>query len=70
MLIGIDKEIEETMKQAEIFGQNGQILESERCMNDVERLRQKKREVEAMGDEQANAQKQQKVNMSQRNIDM
>lgn len=30
-------------------------------MNDVERLREKKREVEMMGDEQMNAQKQQKV---------
>jgi hypothetical protein len=28
MLIGVDREIEETMKQAEIFGDNGQILDS------------------------------------------
>jgi hypothetical protein len=61
MLIGIDKEIEETMHQAEILGESGQILDSERCMNDVERLREKKREIEMMGDDMANAQKQQKV---------
>jgi hypothetical protein len=61
MLIGIDREIEETMKQAEIFGENGQILDSERCMNDVERLREKKKEIELMGDDMVNAQKQQRV---------
>lgn len=49
------------MTQAEILGEKGQILDSERCMNDVERLREKKREIETMGDEQVNAQKQQKV---------
>ena len=42
-LLEVDEEIEETVRQAEIFAENGQIFDSERCMNDVERLREKKK---------------------------
>ena len=36
-ILAIDKDIEEMMKKAEIFGENGQIDDSARCLEEVDR---------------------------------
>ena len=51
------------MKQAEIFGENGQIDDSSRCLEEVERLRERRREVESMNDATNSIAKQQKVSV-------
>ena len=60
-LLSIDKDIEEMMRQAAVFGQNGQIDDSGRCLEEVERLRQHRKEVDAMGDNLLAVVKHQKV---------
>lgn len=60
-IVAIEEDIENMMKQAEIFGENGQIDESARCLEEVERLRERRREVESMNDTTNSVQKQQKV---------
>lgn len=51
------------MKQAEIYGSNGEIDKSSMCIESAERLRESKREVEAGNDTTNNVLKQQKVLM-------
>ena len=51
------------MKQAAIFGENGQIDDSARCLEEVERLREKRKEVDLMGDNLLAVIKHQKVNL-------
>lgn len=60
-IVAIDQDIENMMKQAEIFGENGQIDDSARCLEEVERLRERRREIENMNDTTNSVQKQQKV---------
>lgn len=60
-LLEVDAEIEDTIRQSEVYAQNGQIFDSERCMNDVERLRDKKKEIELMGDSLSTTLKLQKI---------
>ena len=59
--MAIDKDIDEMMKQAAIFGENGQIDDSARCLEEVDRLREQRREVDLMGDNLLAVVKQQKV---------
>ena len=60
-LLSIDKDIEEMMRQAAIFGENGQIDASSRCLEEVERLREHRKEVDLMGDNLLAVVKHQKV---------
>ena len=60
-IIAIDQQIGEMMKQAEIYGSNGQIDKSAMCIESAQRLRESKREVEAGHDTTNSALKQQKV---------
>lgn len=41
-ILAIDKDIEDMMSQAAIFGENGQIDDSARCLEEVERLRERR----------------------------
>lgn len=63
-ILAIDKDIEEMMKKAEIFGENGQIDDSSRCLEEVERLRERRKEIDLMGDNLQAVVKQQKVTHS------
>ena len=60
-IMAIDKDIDEMMKQAAIFGENGQIDDSSRCLEEVDRLREQRKEVDLMGDNLLAVVKQQKV---------
>jgi uncharacterized membrane protein YccC len=60
-ILAIDKDIEEMMKKAEIFGENGQIDDSSRCLEEVDRLRERRKEIDLMGDNLLAVVKQQKV---------
>lgn len=64
-LLSIDKDIEEMMRQAAIFGENGQIDDSSRCLEEVERLREHRKEVDLMGDNLLAVVKHQKVHPRQ-----
>lgn len=60
-ILSIDKDIEEMMRQAAVFGENGQIDDSARCLEEVERLREQRKEVDLMGDNLLAVVKHQKV---------
>jgi hypothetical protein len=62
-ILAIDKDIEDMMAQAAIFGENGQIDDSARCLEEVERLRERRIEVDLMGDNLLAVVKQQKVEL-------
>jgi hypothetical protein len=49
------------MNQAAIFGENGQIDDSARCLEEVERLREQRKEVDLIGDNLLAVAKHQKV---------
>lgn len=53
------------MRQAAIFGENGQIDDSSRCLEEVERLREHRKEVDLMGDNLLAVVKHQKVHPRQ-----
>ena len=49
------------MRQAAVFGEKGQIDDSARCLEEVERLREHRKEVDLMGDNLLAVVKHQKV---------
>jgi hypothetical protein len=60
--LAIDKDIEDMMHQSAVYGENGQIDDSSRCLEEVERLRERRKEIDLMGDNLLAVVKQQKVN--------
>lgn len=60
-ILAIEEDIEKLIEESQRFGQEGKIDESARCLEEVERLRDRRREIELMGTDSTTAQKQQKV---------
>jgi hypothetical protein len=59
--LAIDEDIEKLIIESQKYGEQGKIDDSARCLEEVEKLRDRRKEIELMGSDMTNAQKQQKV---------